>query len=311
MVSSMFETAKKAVEEHGGNKAAAARALGMPRTTLRDLLEREGRETARGYQIRGPRGRKYLALPEGRSQILIGSDFHYWPGRASTAHRAFVSFAEKLKPFAIIANGDVLDFGGISQHPPIGWEQTPTVEEELYVAQARLGQIFEASPDSQFYWPLGNHDARFERRLAMVAPEFRNIHGIHLKDHFPDWEPCWTLFLTASDRDIAVITHRGRGGIHATHNNAVNSGLTTITGHLHSAKVTPFTDYNGTRYGVDTGCMADIYHEAFQGYIEDGFRNWRSAFCLLTIEDGHLFQPELIMVVEEGVVEFRGELHQV
>jgi hypothetical protein len=47
--------------------------------------------------------------------------------------------------------------------------------------------------------------------------------------------------------------HRMKGGIHAAHNNTLHAGTTMVTGHLHSVKVTPFSDYNGTRWDVDTG----------------------------------------------------------
>ena len=50
-----------------------------------------------------------------------------------------------------------------------------------------------------------------------------------------------------------VIKHRMKGGIHAAHKNTLHAGTTMVTGHLHSLKVTPFSDYNGTRWGVDTG----------------------------------------------------------
>jgi hypothetical protein len=39
--------------------------------------------------------------------------------------------------------------------------------------------------------------------------------------------------------DSVMVKHRWKGGIHATHNNAVESGVSFCTGHLHSAKVTP------------------------------------------------------------------------
>jgi hypothetical protein len=99
---------------------------------------------------------------------------------------------------------------------------------------------------------LGNHDARFENRLAANAPQYEQVHGFSLKDHFPAWRPCWAVW-----NGSTVIKHRYKGGVHATHNNTVNSGVNIVTGHLHSLKVTPFDDYNGTRYGVDTGTLAD------------------------------------------------------
>ena len=86
------------------------------------------------------------------------------------------------------------------------------------------------------------------------------------------------------------------------------AGKTIITGHLHSAKVIPFDDYNGTRYGVDGGCIADTDHKAFTDYTEDGPKNWRSAFVILTFKDGLLMQPELVLKWNEESVQFRGDI---
>ena len=108
-----------------------------------------------------------------------------------------------------------------------------------------------------------------------------------------------------------VIKHRWKGGIHATRNNTLNSGKTIVTGHLHSLKVTPFTDYNGTRWGVDTGTLADPYGPQFTDYTEDGCVDWRSGFVVLNFRNGELLRPQECEVRREGVVEFRGELIEV
>lgn len=236
--------------------------------------------------------------------VLVGSDAHYWPGKPSTAHRAFVHFARKLSPAAVICNGDPFDGASISRHPPIGWENRPSVADELKVCQERLGEIAGAAYGAKKIWALGNHDARFETRLASIAGEYAKVKGFHLQDHFPDWTPCWSVWVNGN----VVIKHRYKGGVHATHNNAVMSGKTMITGHLHSAKVTPFTDYNGTRYGVDTGCMADPWGPQFLDYSEDNPKSWREGFCVLTFIDGKLLMPELVSVWNKKTVQFRGEL---
>jgi hypothetical protein len=129
---------------------------------------------------------------------------------------------------------------------------------------------------------------------------------VHLKDHFGNWEPTWRC-----DVNDAVIKHRFKGGIHATHNNTMWAGKTIITGHLHSAKVTPFTDYNGTRYGVDLGCLASPDHRAFLDYTEANPKNWREAFCVLTWKDGVLMHPELVLRWNDNAVQFRGEVIEV
>jgi hypothetical protein len=239
--------------------------------------------------------------------VIIGSDAHYWPDRISTAHRALVKLCKDMKPQIVVMNGDMVDGASISRHPPIGWENRPSVVEEIETTQTRLHEIEKAAGKARRYWPLGNHDARFETRLASVAPEYAKIHGMHLRDHMPLWEPCWALCIN----DSVVVKHRYKGGIHATHTNTLWSGKTIITGHLHSLKVTPFTDYNGTRFGVDTGTMADPYGPQFEDYLEQGPVNWRSGFVVLTFYRGRLLWPEICHVIGDGEVEFRGKVLQV
>jgi hypothetical protein len=271
---------------------------GIPKSTIHDRKK--------AAEVRGRvKGREEVELENG--VVLVASDMHYWPGEASVGHRAFVKFCKELRPNIVVLNGDVLDGCAISRHPPIGWNRIPSVKEELEVCQVRLGEIDKAASKAAKFWPLGNHDARFETRLAQVAPEFKDVHGISLSDHFPEWKGCWSLHINSN----TVVKHRYKGGLHAPYNNTVSAGMSIITGHLHSQKVTPHTDYNGTRYGVDTGCLADPYADAFQDYLEDGPRNWRSGFCVLTFHNGILLPPELVTVMDDKTVYFRGALHEV
>lgn len=240
--------------------------------------------------------------------VLVGSDLHAWPGPQPVAFRAFMQFCRSMSPAAVVMNGDVIDGAGISRHPPLGWEKLPTLIEEIETAQAWLQDVLLAVPQStQLFWPAGNHDARFSIRLASIAPEYAKIHGTRLQDHFGErWTPCWSIWIN----DEVVVKHRAKGGIHAVHNNAVQSGKSMVTGHLHSLKVTPWSDYTGTRYGVDTGCLADTYGPQFR-YIEDNPRNWRSGFVVLSFVNGELMWPEVVAAVDETHVQFRGELLEI
>jgi hypothetical protein len=276
----------------------------------RDRLERRLgiRIKPPGRKIRPTRDvphRAQLTVKDG--VVLIGSDAHYWPGEASTAHRAFVKFCKLQKPVAVIMNGDAFDGASISRHPPIGWENQPTVQQEIEAVQDRLGEIEKAAFKARKIWPLGNHDSRFETRLATVAPEYAKVHGVHLSDHLPNWEPCWACWIN----DDVVVKHRFKGGIHATHNATLWAGKTIITGHLHSLKVTPFNDYNGIRWGVDTGTLADPNGPQFLDYSEDSPKNHRSGFIVLTFNRGRLMWPEVVHVVDDTHIEFRGELIEV
>lgn len=243
-------------------------------------------------------------IPDG--VILVGSDAHYWPGRRSTAHRAFVYFARELQAVCTLLNGDVFDGASINRHPPLGWVKLPTVREEREAVEERLTEIRDAAPEATRIWTRGNHDARFEMRLAANVPEYEGVPGFYLKDHFPEWLHCMSAWIN----EDTVIKHRFKGGIHATHANTVMAGKNIVTGHLHSLKVTPFTDYNGTRFGVDTGTLENPVGP-HTDYTEDNPLNHRSGFAVLTFHNKKLLWPEIVAVVDENHVQFRGTIFRV
>lgn len=287
------------------------------RTILDRRKDVEGRL---GERIRGPLEERgsyannteqypdHIDVDVFNGHVFVGSDLHIWPGPVSPAIRAFIKLLKELNPKAVYLNGDVIDFPRISRHAPIGWETNPLPSAEIEAAQDILHEIEMACGRGvRKIWPLGNHDARFESKLALHNPEYAHIKGLHLSDHFPNWERCW---LSIVNQEVAI-KHRYKSGIHAPHNNALWSGMTMITGHLHSQRIYPLTDYNGTRWGVDTGTMANIYGRQFRNYTEENPRNWRSGFCILTFKNGMLLPPELVTVIDEKHVAFRGELIKV
>lgn len=244
--------------------------------------------------------------------ILVISDQHFWPDHVPTMHRAFCYLAKKLKPFALIWNGDAFDGAGISRFPSIGWENKPSVKEELDTVRTRSLEVLKASPNSKRIHNAGNHDLRFESRIAAVASEYKDVHGIHLKDHLPEWTPAWFTTINAGTDSHTEIRHRENGGIHASYNNTLKSGVSIVTGHDHRADVVAYDDRRGRRYGVRAGMGAESCRDSqFVNYLEGRKTNWQSACAVLTYKDGMLLQPELALQVKEGVFEFRGELVKV
>lgn len=239
--------------------------------------------------------------------IMVGSDAHIWPGPKSTAVRGFQFLIRELQPKAVGLNGDVFDGARISRHPPIGWTHKPTVKQELEAVRDVTDDIAKDAPQGcELFWTLGNHDQRFENSLVAKNAEFEGVNGVLLKDHFARWKFCMSLWVN----DTLVIKHRFKGGIHATHNNTLMAGKSIETGHLHSLKVTPFDDYNGTRYGIDTGTLQDPYGEQFD-YQEDNPRNHRSGFIVNTFFKGKLLWPEVAAVVDPTHIQFRGKVYEV
>lgn len=296
-----------ALKRCGGQVAAAARALNMNRSTMQHSTREMVRRGFDMDSIAPAKQKEYphrIPIEIENGIVLVGSDCHYWPGVVTTAHRAFLKFCRDMKPKTVILNGDVLDGARISKHAPIGWEKRPQLVDEMEACKARLFEIEKVTRGCKRIWSLGNHDARFETFLATVAPEYAKIHGVHLKDHFPDWTGCWSVWIN----DCTVVKHRFRSGIHAPWNNTMWAGRTIVTGHLHSQKVYPLSDYNGTRWGVDTGTLAEPYGPQFTDYTEDSPVNWRSGFGVLTYWKGRLLTPELVRVIDDDMVEFRGKV---
>jgi predicted phosphodiesterase len=249
--------------------------------------------------------RRGINMEKGR--VIVFSDAHFWPDDVSTSYKALLLMIKEFRPKVVVANGDMFDGSQASRHARIGWEKTPTVKEELEACQEMMAGIEKAAIGAELIWTLGNHDARFETFLSAQMGTYEGVAGFTLKDHFPMWKPCWSYFVN----EDTCIKHRWKGGFGAGRANTLNSGCNMITGHTHNLAVQPFTDYNGTRYGVQTGCLANIHGEQFMAYTEDNPKDWREGFALLSFERGRLMLPELIQVCGEDEFEFRGCINKV
>lgn len=244
------------------------------------------------------------------------SDCHYDPAApASCAHRAVVYLAKLLLPDLLICGGDAFDYSGLStKHPRIMWEPRPSPVAELAIGQKRLHEIQKASPKSRRLFTWGNHDQRWAQYLSQNAPQLEGLHGSRLEDFLPSWEFCWAVWLNPQAQIPCVVKHRMAGGQNAARSNVTKAGTHTVTGHTHLAQIVAHTDWSGTKYGVDLGCVADVNSRFFAAYTEKGCTGWRSGAAILQWADGEMLPPELLQVVREspvpgeGRVYFRGSL---
>jgi hypothetical protein len=236
--------------------------------------------------------------------VIIGSDGHFWPGERSVAFGAMVELIKDMKPSMVIMNGDSFDGARISRHLPGGWANLPDVADELDAVRERHGEIEAAAPaDCPLIWPAGNHDSRFTARLAQGAPEYVRVHGFDIADHFPAWQFCWSVWLN----DNTVVKHRYHQGLHAGYQNTLKSGKNIVTGHTHSMGSTMWADYNGIRWGVQTGTLSEMGPQTDKfAYAEDNPANHSQGFAVLTYTDrGMLLEPEFCRVID-GTAYFRG-----
>ena len=299
-------------DQFGGDAKAVANHLGVD---VRNVFQRRrrleklfSRQLPSRHDTRVHVGSAVVTHRIDNGTILVGSDAHIWPGPLSTMQRAFLHFIPKLKPDTIVANGDFFDGSRISRYPSIGWEDKPTVAQEVQAVQDFLGEVERLRPQAKRFWPLGNHDIRFESDIARKAPEYAKVAGVHLKDHFPNWIPCWRIDVN----DDIIIRHRELGGEHADYRNVVTGGKSVVTGHDHRTGVVPVRNYRGLLYGVRCGFMGDSpLDPQFVHYLEAKQPNWHPAFAVLTFRDGLLLMPELVTKIDDTHVQFRGEVIEV
>src|SRR5690606_29471171 len=184
----------------------------------------------------------------------------------------------------------------VSRHSRIGWDKRPSVAEELAACKSCLEMI----DAPELFWNWGNHDLRFDTFLASRVGEFEGVKGTSLKDHFPKWKFQWGLLIN----DVCVVKHRYKGGVHAAHNNTLWGGKSMVTGHTHRLQVRRFTDYNGTRYGVEAGTLSDV-HGPMYDYVEANPVDWQQGFIVAYFEGPeHWFEA---VEVKNGTAWFAGK----
>lgn len=297
--------ALEAFQAAGGDKTRAARDLGMPITTFRHRIATalENLPTL-GMAVSGTRIPQRVRTKIRDGIAIAFSDAHFWPGQRSAAHAAFLRLAPQLKPVAVFDDGDSLDGATISRHPKMGNDDLPSVQEELYAVLEQRGEMTEACPGARLYWAPGNHCLRWDSYLAQHAEGMAGLRGMTLAANLPGWKMAYG-FEVNWDTDPLLILHNYKGGVHASHNNAVSSGVHFISGHDHTQGVARYTNERGTLYGVNPGLFADPTGPQFR-YTQGRPKNWRSGFAVLTFKDGRLLPPELVEV-QRGVAYFRGQ----
>jgi len=301
----------------GGSPTKVAQILGM---SLRGVFMRRNKMVKDGVYLPSqftPGGKPRLetdiarAYPRERraeiddGHIIVFSDAHFWPQSQTVANLALIELIKELKPKRVVANGDIFDGARISRHAPLGWAELPTVKEELEICQERMHEVLMAAKPKKtgcaFDWNIGNHDQRFDKFLVANVSDYSGVVP-RLQDKFPQWDMAWSLRIN----DDVMIKHRWHNGIHATYNNALKSGMNIVTGHLHRLAVTPWADYTGRRWGVDTGTLSDPHLPQYD-YGENNPTPHTAGFAVLTFQDGVLLPPELVEVIN-NVAYFRGEL---
>lgn len=296
--------------KQSGSASELARTLGMNERSVysrRRSIEEKLGISLNSELVRG--GKPKVMIPDNKQRatmeldngvIVIGSDAHFQPNSISDAFRAFVKCIEILKPAAVVLNGDVSEMGGnLSRHPLRNTNPMPSLKDELYTIRDRICEVNAAAGNAYKHFLWGNHDNRLAMKIANVSPEFDGLVSLL------DWMPGWNSSVSLMVNDSLMILHKWLGSTHASYLNTVRGGMSCATGHSHKINVRPYTDWRGTRYGIETGSLANFSDPCFE-YVEQTPADWQNGFVVLTFVDGELIYPE-ICHVRRGKAYFRGK----
>ena len=299
------------------NVTATARTLHQPRTTVQfqlkaaekkfpDLINVSSDRPINQHNIKFNKpiqNERHWAIPKMYipethvRKVLVGGDAHFWPGEPPIMWKAFAKVAKKVKPDAIVLNGDILDGARVSRHGRYLGSKAPSVSEEIEMAHKCL-KMLPTVPEQ--IWTMGNHDIRFDNYLANNAVELEDYTG-SIVDRFSNWNFAWSTVIN----DVEI-RHRFRGGIHTGWNNALHAGVSIVTNHTHQLQITAVRNRRGSHYGVETGMLGDPNSPAFE-YTEGAPSRAIPGFVLLSFDkEGHLMPPELAEMIRGRPV-FRGE----
>lgn len=233
-----------------------------------------------------------IAPKKKKFNVLVGSDWHIWPGEPAFAERIFLKTLEAHKFDYVVLNGDVLDLPSVSRHAPLPGEHKPSVGEEIEEAKERVTAVEKLAGRAKKIWAWGNHDERLDKMLAKNMPSLADFAGVSIEEMFPKWTFC----LSADICEQIVIKHSWHTSMHAAFHNTRNSGRSMVTGHTHRLLVRRYNDYTGIRYGIETGTLADPHGPQFR-YTENNPRDWHPGFLILDVEqceDGYDIHPQLV-----------------
>jgi hypothetical protein len=236
--------------------------------------------------------------------VVLFSDPHWLPDHSTTAHDALEAVIQEIKPVGVICGGDAVDGDTISRWDPTrGHHKRFSVREELECVQMHFQSLDRVIPKNTWKaWTLGNHDVRLSRFIAIKAPELMDMPMTRLEDWAPGWPLSWTVEINSGTAGMTVVRHRNQAGM--LHLQAVKAGCHYAHGHLHKLNVHRMPTFNGVRYGIDAGSLADASSEGFD-YAEGGIEH-AQGFAVLTFKGGKLMPPELCEVVD-GQAWFRGQ----
>lgn len=216
-------------------------------------------------------------------RLLVLSDVHI-PYHSVSAITSALDYAKKEKPDAILLNGDIMDFFGLSRF--VKDPKKRSILHEL-LAFKEFIDVLKKTFNAKLYYKLGNHEERYEHFLWMKAGELHDIDEFDL-----------TNIIKARAEGIEIIRDKRvmkAGSLNIIHGHEYN-GITSpvniarglylkakvsaMQGHNHQSSEHSEADMDGhitTTWSV--GCLSEL-HPMYMP-----LNKWNHGFALIDIDE--------------------------
>lgn len=118
-------------------------------------------------------------VPSAINKILILSDIHI-PYQNNTALRLALQYGKQHGISAILLNGDIIDFYGLSRF--IKDPNLIDINKELEFTKLFFRELRKYFGDIPIYYKIGNHEERLEHKIQAAAPELFNVDNVRIAE---------------------------------------------------------------------------------------------------------------------------------
>jgi len=220
-------------------------------------------------------------------RLLVLSDIHI-PYHSLEALTACFDFTKKEKPDAILLNGDVLDFFGLSRYAKD--PKARSFAHELKTFKEFM-DIIKKEFKAKIYFKLGNHEERYFHFLWMKAHEIVGVEEFELENIIKARAEGIEVIkdkriIKAGDLNI-VHGHEFGGSVFSPVNIArglfLRGKVSAMQGHNHQTSEHTESNMNGDiTTTFSTGCLSELH----PAYLP--INKWNHGFAIIDI-DGQYF----------------------
>lgn len=240
-----------------------------------------------------------FVMPKAMRSVLVLSDIHV-PFHEPSALAAAIEYGIKVRPDAVMLNGDTLDFYGVSDH-----EKDPRKvkwHEELEACREALKMIRSAFPNVPVYFKEGNHEYRMERYLMKHAQLLLGMAEFELPtllrlgesgiEYIRNKRPVYAGSLTIGHGD----EWRGAGGVNPARWLSLRAGESMVIGHFHrTSQHIERTVRQTVRGWWSTGCLCELQPH----YMP--FNNWNHGFAIVHLNEDGSFEVDNKTIIQGKV----------